>query len=519
MKVLVTILFVLLAHAAHAQGSIISLNPSFAPSACPYPATAATDGCAGALAELGSLSGASAYDPNGFNDWRQSAQSYAGCSAAALNLPCHPPTNNVAAVDYAVGLPTSHVALLVDPNVTAPANCTFALVGSLSLGPQLTCGNSAGQDVDLENTELGPIGGHGCTIVVLKHANLTAGRSVTMKYNHMLADTNCTHGLTGSAADVETDSGSLGANVDIEWNDFLGNWLDACCLTGTQGGIFVPTSGNAIVKYNNMAGWNAIMVTVGLSSTTNAYVDFNFMDGAVSRGGSGIHTEFTAWRFNSGQTSMNYGEMNYNTGIETKDTCNCGTAILWFNNGSPGYTYNSPTVIGNTVISNIVGTATTNTGETVTGWIDDGTGTYAAPGGAGNLFTIHSVTGSGSFGSKSTVGNIFMDGPPNGSGQYTFDCRTGGICGSNAFNPVLTAQQVNSVAAVATAIGGALIYLGSNTFVNPVVQGNWTDATSAGGAFTTQGATCSGTVTFDASNKSLVTGLANNSWAVTGAGC
>ena len=518
MKTVFAILLVFLAHAAQAQ-SILSLNPSFAATACPYPATAATDGCAGALVALGSLSGASAYDTNGFNDFRQSGQSYAGCSAASLNLSCHPPSNNVAGVDYAVGLPTAHVALLVDPNVSPPANCTWASVGSLSTGPQLTCGNTAGQDVDIENIELGAIGGHGCTIVVLKHANLTAGRTVTIKYNHMLADANCTHGLTGAAADIMADSGSLGANVDIEWNDFLGNWLDACCLTGTQGGVFIPTSGNVTFKYNNVQGWNAVMFNIGASSTTNLYMDYNFMRGAVSRGGSGIHTEFTALRFNAGQTVLPYVEMEYNTAVETADTCNCGTAILWFNNGSPGYTYTASYAIGNTVISNIVGTATTNTGETVTGWIDDGTGTYAAPGGAGNLFTVHSVTGSGSFGSKSTVGNIFMDGPPNGSGQYTFDCRTGGICSSNAFNPVLTAQQVNSVAAVATAIGGGLIYFGTNTFTNIVVQNNWTDPTSSGGAFTTQGATCSNSPTFDTSNKSLVTGAANNSWSVTGSGC
>ena len=83
------ILLVFLAHAAHAQ-SILSLNPSFAPSACPYPATAATDGCNAALAVLGSLSGASAYNPNGFNDWRQIGQILRGMLGGEPQSPLPP---------------------------------------------------------------------------------------------------------------------------------------------------------------------------------------------------------------------------------------------------------------------------------------------------------------------------------------------------------------------------------------------------------------------------------------------
>ena len=95
--------------------------PGAAFAGCPFPATSAVDGCAGAK------SGAAIRFDHFFTGHaKQSGQVYA--TGGGNFSASHPPPWNVAGADYPVGafLP---VASLIDPAVTQPANCAYKPTG------------------------------------------------------------------------------------------------------------------------------------------------------------------------------------------------------------------------------------------------------------------------------------------------------------------------------------------------------------------------------------------------------
>ncbi len=113
--------------------------------ACPFAATAASDGCAGA-----NWSSVSFQRSNFFSYARQSGQTYAG------PYPDHPPQYNVAGVDYPVGFYTP-TERLVDPSIKAPTNCAYHSSGShMSGGAYLVCPTSnVGSGQTLHDLRLG----------------------------------------------------------------------------------------------------------------------------------------------------------------------------------------------------------------------------------------------------------------------------------------------------------------------------------------------------------------------------
>ena len=126
--------FVFPVSSAHAQGSIISLNPSFASSACPYPATAATDGCNSALATLGS---SVVRAPTTLTAQRLAAErAKLHGLLGGQSQPCLPSADEQCRrARLCRGASTAYAATLKDPKTNTPANCTWYDNGSLATPP------------------------------------------------------------------------------------------------------------------------------------------------------------------------------------------------------------------------------------------------------------------------------------------------------------------------------------------------------------------------------------------------
>jgi hypothetical protein len=179
-----SLLFCLPSHALVLGGRSASV-----PVQCPN-GTALPDGCLGAAPD-GSFQVSTAFQPGDyFNTIAATPTNYMATNCTdAGNQPCRPPWN-VAGVEYPVGYLKNTPRL--DPNVPAnlPAGCTFTFPtwggGSPNGTGLLSCSGSLFMG-DLENIELGTIGGHECTALSIR--NGAAGVSnLTLKNIHFFND-------------------------------------------------------------------------------------------------------------------------------------------------------------------------------------------------------------------------------------------------------------------------------------------------------------------------------------------
>ena len=85
----------------------------------------------------------------------------------------HPPSWNVAGVDYPVGIPGGTV--FKDPaTATLPSGCVYSATGSSNNGPKMTCTGSSNPTFDGYDFSGTLIGSHGCVLILFSN-NGSAG--------------------------------------------------------------------------------------------------------------------------------------------------------------------------------------------------------------------------------------------------------------------------------------------------------------------------------------------------------
>ena len=196
----------------------------------------------------------------------------------------------------------------------------------------------------------------------------------------------------------------MAADVDIEWNKLNGMWLDGCCNESVTGAFAIKTTGSITVKYNDIEGWNQDPIAMAGGPSSTIKFDNNFGYGMVNRAGSGAHTR--NGRNISSRLDRQFlgpkGTITLSSRLPmvaaVQQTCGLVTERII------PHTFAFTKLYGRFVTIHSLLTQLPKQGETVTGWIDDGTGTYASPGGPGNFFTVHSTGGTiGSFGNKASL--------------------------------------------------------------------------------------------------------------------
>lgn len=470
------------------------IHGSVTASVCPYPLTAATDGCTAGVAFGGSYRQANfwTYAPSGGTTYQPRSS-----IGPFFNLPV---------IDYGSGANSS--TSVVDPTVASITGCTYSTTGSEIGGPALTC---TGANPDVENVNFFP---HGqCVELVIGTA--ASGTLTTINNTHdngSSLSTSCASASVSGHFVVLKSPSNITAWVN-KHNTYLGEAANittslafAAVGMGTKTAITITSAYNVGINLPDRL-YNATAATIVSSQDyvdgfclncsitgTHGEIIFNafepFATGSISNGSGGAGTTLTI-------TSVN-GTPTFSLAV--------GTAIGGANSGGSG--------------TNILA------GTTITG---SAGGTLPCSGAA----CIGSYTVNNSQNYTSGVVAIVS----NGSAQYSYDVclhagnptttcfylSTGG--GSNQASQFTLGQVDHSVAISNTPSGsnsatlveaawnhfltGSLIL--TSNFVDQSQSFHWSAAIS--------NVTCDTAATFTG-NVDLVSGATLTTWGTnSGTGC
>lgn len=486
--------------------------------ACPFAATAASDGCAGA-----NWSSVSFQRSNFFSYARQSGQTYAG------PYPDHPPQYNVAGVDYPVGFYTP-TERLVDPSIKAPTNCAYHSSGShMSGGAYLVCPTSnvgSGQTLTISGLAFGPQNGHDCIELEIDNSQLSSGAIVHIHDNWFNNGADCSANVK-SFSDSNVNNTYAGttpnATFDVAWNKFSGRWYDSCCMTDSAArAVAIQSNGNITFRYNATLNWPYDPVQIAVGPGATARVEFNYAEGFVSRAAQ-AHGEWNSFN-ESSQNGANIGSYRvaYNTILTPSANNSNMNTLLWYSRGGGATYVGTNTIDHNVIVANLVGGASIIQGQ-VSGMVSDATETKA-----GNVVTIlateqagATVQGASIFTTGITLFR-YLGTDSGGHAQWSFDCGgSGSVCPGTAFAPKLGPKTFGPNYIGAKTGNANLLFQDAYDKVLNITY-NYVDPTGTSGVtFDATRATCYGGPAVFWGNVNMLTGAAANAWPSghSGTGC
>ncbi len=314
-------LAVLLFCAASAPAAPSPLN-------CPFPDTAAVDGCGAMLA----LGGGTVMFPAFFTGTTTAAGSY-GIARQSGQTYAVRPNWNVAGVDFAVGPLASKAAAFKDPSVNPPQWCAYSPGLLTCLGPY-----PASAPLLIDGYDFSANANHPC-VRVLIYGNRFAGSMTLTNNRWVAADDGVTDTCARGGFFVNQVNASA-ADFDFEMNLIDGK-ADAASPNG-YGGVSVYASGAITLKYNAIMHVNNRPASVLRPATTVATsyppstVFANYIEGFVYTPGNqhGEFLEEVVSRPNAAGTfTDNY---TFNTVMQPRDALKQGsTALIYLSSGRP----------------------------------------------------------------------------------------------------------------------------------------------------------------------------------------
>ena len=498
--------------------------------ACPQGTGFPTDGCAGANSNA-TFREASAFQVGGyFNTTAGTSTNYTlnNCGASGT-APCRPPWN-VAGVDYPIGNYTSPSSML-DPATMSLSGCKYSLTTSGTGGGRLDCGDGLGVGTFaglLQHINFGPIGGHGCTSLVLDSSAVT---SVLIDDIYFFNDSGLCS--VGGNTQVVLDVGNATFSGGITIQNF---YMDGNSSTwSTPYGGCTPTTicnagiainqgaSNLVIKYGVMRNFIVHMISPsnggGCITIENSWVE-NWAKRAPDS-----HSEW----FDGGQGgTVPCITIDHVVQLPSSTQAQFGPSPVFWSSNYP-FAITSFAFTNNTVIDAFIGggtkTATTSgcIGASFSGGACSGAGSiYFATSITGAIGTGENLPNFGTCSGAAAVLNTLIPGPyPSGVvGEWNLDGFSAGQFWDFGFQvPGSPAVCTNAPMSAGTANVGVLSGDANTPLGSSTITGNAIDPSSLIGATNSQNiysigqvysniAVASGTITTTGGVSTLTVGSA-----------